>query len=152
MNWWGCSFFVHLVLTTKDTLKRPKPTSDIIMDCPAFTEEWIGIVYEWPTLRYVYSNTKQIKTDAIRILLIGFTELQDSHQKMRLSLLELIAAIEMASLTVSLVLLKGKIRRIFMLSECLGSSVKKRPGFVKVWASLSRINRYSTAKVLRRPW
>lgn len=86
----------------------------------------------------MYSNLKQ---DVMRIVLIRVTELQNSHPKMRLSLLELIAATEMASLTVLLVLLRGKIRKIFLLSECLSSAVKKRPGFAKVRTSLSKINR-----------
>lgn len=61
-----------------------------------------------------------------------------------------IAATEVAGLTVLLVLLKGNIGRIFVVSECLCSIVKKTPGFVKVWTSLSKINRYCTARDLKK--
>ena len=75
----------------------------------------------------------------MRIVLIRVPELQDS-----------IAATQVAGLTVLLVLLKGNIRRIFMVSECLCSIVKKTPDFVKVWTSLSKINRYCPARDLKK--
>lgn len=37
-----------------------------------------------------------------------------------------------------------------MVSECLSSIVKKTPGFVKVWTSLSKINRYCPARDLKK--
>lgn len=75
----------------------------------------------------------------MRTVLIRVPELQDS-----------IVATEDAGLTVLLVLLKGNIRRIFMVSECLCFVVKKTLGFVKVWTSLPKINRYCTARVLKK--